>query len=329
MSDNEDFSDDDGAPFKFKTVVNPIDSLPVEVLKRVNALRNLQLTNLKYEVEYFRELHKLDLKYKALYDTTNEERRKIIMGEREASQAEGQWELGDSEADEINQRLKELQLNDKREASGVSGIPNFWLTVLQNANMTALGGMVQAIDEPVLKSLSDITCALSDDNTSFTLSFHFVPNDFFTNSVLTKEYQVKTEIDDEDPLAFDGPDLVKAKGCKIEWKSGKNTTMKVIKQKVKQKGKGKGGQKYVTKTEKRDSFFNFFSPPKVPEDPKEEIDDDVQVLLNEDFDVGFSIKEKVIPKAVLYFTGDILEDDDSEFGSEDDDEDEDDIDDED
>ena len=46
-------------------------------------------------------------------------------------------------------------------------------------------------------------------------------------------------------------------------------------------------------------------------------------LLNEDFDIGLNIKEKLIPKAVLYFTGEIgdLEmdddDDDDEFGDED------------
>merc|ERR1712055_1260590 len=89
----------------------------------------------------------------------------------------------------------------------------------------------------------------------------------------------------------------------------------------KQKGKGKGGPKFVTKEGKRESFFNFFKPPKVPEDPKEEIDDVKQALISEDFDVGFSIKEKIVPRAVLYFTGEALEDeDDDDFEDESDDE---------
>ena len=33
-----------------------------------------------------------------------------------------------------------------------------------------------------------------------------------------------------------------------------------------------------------------------------------------DFDVGYAIKEKIIPRAVLYFTGEIFEDDDDEDG---------------
>ena len=38
-----------------------------------------------------------------------------------------------------------------------------------------------------------------------------------------------------------------------------------------------------------------------------------QATLAVDFDVGFAIKEKVIPRAVLYFTGDIFGDDDGDF----------------
>ena len=203
----------------------------------------------------------------------------------------------------------------------VTGIPSFWLTVLQNANSSLLSGSLQAIDEPVMKHLKDITCTLAEDNSSFTLNFCFDTNEFFTNSVLTKVYSMKNDLDKEDPLDYDGPEIEKCEGCKIDWKTGKNTTVKVIRQKVKQKGKGKGGQKVVTKTEKRESFFNFFKPPKFPEDPKEDVDDETQVIISEDFDIGYSIKEKIIPKAVLYFTGDGLEDDeddDSEFDSDED-----------
>ena len=58
------------------------------------------------------------------------------------------------------------------------------------------------------------------------------------------------------------------------------------------------------------SFFDFFSPPEVPEDPTEEMEDEDRGVLAVDFDVGFSIKEKIIPRAVLYFTGEALEDGD-------------------
>ena len=200
----------------------------------------------------------------------------------------------------------------------VSGIPDFWLTVFQNANESLLCGTVEPIDEPILKSLEDVTLTLPKDNTSFTLTFTFGENAYFTNRELTKEYMMKNTFDPEDPLDFDGPEMFKSKGCKIDWKAGKNTTVKVIKQKVKQKGKGKGAAKTVTKQEKRDSFFNFFSPPKVPEE-EEELDDVMQAVITEDFDIGFAIKEKLVSRALLFYTGEAL---DGDSDDEDDDEEE-------
>jgi len=47
--------------------------------------------------------------------------------------------------------------------------------------------------------------------------------------------------------------------CTIDWKKGKNVTVKVVK-KV-QKHKGRGTKRTVMKTVQNDSFFNFFAPP--------------------------------------------------------------------
>ena len=104
--------------------------------------------------------------------------------------------------------------------------------------------------------------------------------------------------------------------------------------------KGKVGgspAKKIEKEIKADSFFTFFCPPVVKEDGEVENEDD-QAILAVDFDVGFAIKEKVnyfrvlfyllyscvqvIPRAVLYFTGDIFGDDDDFEDCEDEDEEE-------
>jgi len=47
--------------------------------------------------------------------------------------------------------------------------------------------------------------------------------------------------------------------CTVDWKKGKNVTVKVVK-KV-QKHKGRGTKRTVMKTVQNDSFFNFFAPP--------------------------------------------------------------------
>lgn len=316
MSDSEDFSDDEGGKMKFQPTFS-LEDQPLEVIRRVKALKKLQFENIKQEVAYYAECHALDLKYQAIYDQANSQRRKIVLGQQEPSAEEAEWK--DESMDEVVTRLESLQVDvDKQKP--VSGIPDFWLTVFQNSNESLLCGTVEAIDEPILKSLEDVTLTLPKDNTSFTLTFTFGENAFFTNRELTKEYMMKNTFDPEDPLDFDGPEMFKSKGCKIDWKAGKNTTVKVIKQKVKQKGKGKGAAKTVTKQEKRESFFNFFSPPKVPED-EEELDDVMQAVITEDFDIGFAIKEKLVPRAVLFYTGEALEGDSDDEDEEDEDED--------
>ena len=60
----------------------------------------------------------------------------------------------------------------------------------------------------------------------------------------------------------------------IDWYPSKNITQKVMKKKPK---KGAKNAKPVTKTEQCDSFFNFFSPPQVPED--DDIDQETVTLL--------------------------------------------------
>ena len=117
-------------------------------------------------------------------------------------------------------------MDEANKNEDVKGIPSFWLTIFKNVEM--LAEMVQEADEPVLESLTDITVTFSEkDPMGFTLHFHFAPNQFFTNKELTKEYLMKNTFDPEDPLDFDGPEIYKSKGCKIDWKAGKNTTVKV------------------------------------------------------------------------------------------------------
>ena len=37
----------------------------------------------------------------------------------------------------------------------------------------------------------------------FTLYFHFSPNDYFSNEVLTKTYELKCEPQEDDPFSFE------------------------------------------------------------------------------------------------------------------------------
>ncbi len=52
----------------------------------------------------------------------------------------------------------------------------------------------------------------SQDFQSYTLSFVFSENPFFTNSVLKKTYVLNLDVDPEDPFDYDGPVIVSSVG---------------------------------------------------------------------------------------------------------------------
>uniref|UniRef100_A0A667FZX7 Nucleosome assembly protein 1 like 1 n=1 Tax=Lynx canadensis TaxID=61383 RepID=A0A667FZX7_LYNCA len=270
-----------------ETPTGYIESLPRVVKRRVNALKNLQVKCAQIEAKFYEEVHDLERKYAVLYQP-----------------------LFDKE--ELKEKAKVEDEKKDEEKEDPKGIPEFWLTVFKNVDL--LSDMVQEHDEPILKHLKDIKVKFSDAGQpmSFVLEFHFEPNEYFTNEVLTKTYRMRSEPDDSDPFSFDGPEIMGCTGCQIDWKKGKNVTLKTIKKK--QKHKGRGTVRTVTKTVSNDSFFNFFAPPEVPESG--DLDDDAEAILAADFEIGHFLRERIIPRSVLYFTGEAIEDDDDDYDEE-------------
>jgi len=74
--------------------------------------------------------------------------------------------------------------------------------------------------------------------------------------------------------------------------------------------KGTSAGKFITKTIKNDSFFNFFDPTvtAVPEG-QVEADEEQHDLMRSDFELGQLFRDQIIPRACLYFTGEAVEDD--------------------
>lgn len=177
-------------------------------------------------------------------------------------------------------------------------------------------------DQEALSYLEDLTCdVLEGDEHGFRLNFHFRENPYFENTVLSKTYRMA---DDEEPM------VEGLEGTEILWKPNQCLTMKTYKKKPK---RGGPNAKPVKKTEPCESFFNFFSPPEIP-DAADELDEEeaeqLQEALEEDYEVGSVIRDKLIPEAVLWYTGqaqgydsDYEEDEDEDFSGEEDDEDDD------
>uniref|UniRef100_A0A0K0DMW3 Nucleosome assembly protein 1-like 1 n=1 Tax=Angiostrongylus cantonensis TaxID=6313 RepID=A0A0K0DMW3_ANGCA len=280
-----------------------VAKIPLTVKKRICAIKKIQLNSIELEAKFYERVHQLEKEFEPEFN-----KRKIVAGEYEPNDEESNLPIIHGLRDEA---IKVCG-ND-----GSKGVPSFWLHVLKGSDMTQ--DMIQEHDEPILKHLTDITTTIEVDPHGFTIYFHFSPNEFFTNSVLKKQYFLEIKPDPEDPFSFDGPSVVRAVGDTINWKEGKNITRKVVKKKLK---KGSNAGKFITKTVKADSFFNFFDTIVPPLDDHRNEDDEEDVM-RADFEVGQVLRDNIINRAVLFYTGEAeLGDDMYDVGEDDDDEDE-------
>ncbi|KAM3207416.1 hypothetical protein ACQJBY_062569 [Aegilops geniculata] len=301
-----------------------LESLSPNVRTRVEFLRGIQSQHDEIETKFFEERAALEAKYQKLYEPLYAKRYDIVNGVVEVDgvakepTSENAAEGGDSDGmkSKFALPLRDHHSDVLLTSFSAKGVPDFWLTALKTNDV--LTDEIQERDEPVLKYLKDIKWSRIDDPKGFKLEFFFDTNPFFKNSVLTKSYHM---VDEDDPI------LEKAIGTEIEWYPGKNVTQKILKKKPK---KGSKNTKPITKTEECESFFNFFCPPQVPDDDEdidEEAADELQGQMEHDYDIGSTIRDKIIPHAVSWFTGEAVqaEDfDDMEDGDEDDDDEDDD-----
>lgn len=265
--------------------------LPPDVRNRVFALQGIQKDFVEVHKKYLEEMCELERRYEELYKPLFGRRKEIVAGDSEPT--EDEVSAGAKITEVTEEGDKAMAAEEGQEAKG---IPNFWLGVLQNNEETQ--EMITERDEECLKFLKDISAKNFDNpNKGFSLTFHFAPNPYLTNETLTKTYLM----DDEDEIM-----LEKAEGCKIDWKPEKNLTVVLTKKKQKQKG-GKGLVRTVTKEEPCDSFFNFFNPPQFPdddeEDKEEEEEDDIEEKLEHDYEIGRIIKDRIVPSAIDWYTG--------------------------
>ncbi|XP_030967748.1 nucleosome assembly protein 1;4-like [Quercus lobata] len=272
-----------------------LETLSPKVRKRVEVLREIQNQHNELEAKFFEERAALEAKYQKLYEPLYTKRHEIVNG---VVEVEG-----------VTSEAGVDQEEDK--ATEEKGVPDFWVTAMKTNEI--LAGEITERDEEALKFLKDIKWCRIDDPKGFKLEFFFDTNPFFKNSVLTKTYHM---IDEDDPI------LEKAIGTEIEWYPGKSLTHKILKKKPK---KGSKNAKPITKTENCPSFFSFFSPPQVPEDDDdidEDIAEELQSQMEQDYDIGSTIRDKIIPHAVSWFTGEAVQEDEfDDVGDDEDDED--------
>lgn len=304
------------------------DQLPKFMKRRVDALKKLQLEHIKIQHQYNIKIQELELEFEKLHKPLYELRAKIVSGDYEPTDEECQLpaHLAENEfnGDQENAGEKKTSEFNKTEeselASKVKGLPGFWLGCLSSTYN--ISDSIEDTDRAVLKHLNDIQLSYgqTDDLLSYKLEFHFDENPFFTNKVLTKTYYLKANPDEKNPFSYEGFEVSKSEGCEIDWKAGKDITMKTVT--VKQRNKSNGQTRQKQKVVENDSFFYFFKPPQLPEG-EDDIDEELGAIMAVDFELGELIRQSLIPKAALYYNGFMIEDEDEEDDDEDGDDDDD------
>ncbi|KAK9367128.1 hypothetical protein V1509DRAFT_627709 [Lipomyces kononenkoae] len=308
-----------------------IESLPGPVKERINGLKGLQKQHAALESEFRKEILELEKKYAGKYKPLYERRAKIVAGDVEPTEEEIAAGQEEDENGEIVQKDGAEEDEEEHESpipKDAKGVPEFWLTAIKN--VPALAETITDNDEEALKYLSDIRVEFIDQP-GFKLLFEFADNDFFSNKLITKTYFYQDETTSDGDYIYDH-----AVGDEIDWKDGKNLTVRI--EKKKQRNKHTKATRTIEKLIPIESFFNFFSPPLAPaeDDDEEEIPEDLEERLQLDYQLGEEIKEKLIPRAIDWYTGEALDydeldeldaDDLEEYEDEEDDEDVDDEDD--
>lgn len=301
---------------KLASVINASmqPNVPYPVRRRIRALKNCQLTTTKLEQEFYKEVQQLEAKYQDLYQPHYDKRRDIIVGSHEPTDEESAWSDESDEEDKTPDDQTSGTNGDSSEAD--KGVALFWITALKNCELFTES--IKEHDEPVLEHLTDLKVVYADaKGLDFSIEYHFSENEWFSNKVLVKSYTVSCEVDTDDPWSFEGAAITACTGCKIDWKKGKNLTIKTIKKKQKRKGKqgGKGGgqAQVVTKTVPNESFFTQFSPPDPEAQSPDESEEDIAQTLSDDFSRAEFIRDRLVPKAVLFYTGEALEEDEDQF----------------
>ncbi len=152
-----------------------------------------------------------------------------------------------SDADfENNQVLTEEESNLKHNYYKNEEFSEYWFKALVSSDI--VGEEVREIDEPLIKHLTRIQAVRESEN-NLKIIFTFSENEWFTNTTLTKEFEL------------DGDSIKRSFGDEVNWKEGKNITIKTVKKKG--KNKKKTTQKEV------ESFFNFFKEIDLTEDDEE------------------------------------------------------------
>lgn len=204
-----------------------VESLPTPVRRRVAGLKGVQRDHSKLEAEFQEEVLQLEKKYFEKFTPLYQKRAAIVNGTAEPTEEE--IKAGEEDEDEEEKDESEAAVKPEETTDAITGIPEFWLSAMKN--QISLAEMITDRDEAALKHLTDVRMEYLD-KPGFRLIFEFAENDFFTNTTITKTYFYQNESGYGGDFIYDH-----AEGDKIDWKAGKDLTVRIESKKQRNKSK--------------------------------------------------------------------------------------------
>ena len=299
---------------------------PQSVQDGVIRLMDLQHRYTRLMMQYQEEAAALERKYQALAQPLYEARTATISGILDPTTTTSTSSYAHPSGRRSSNKTSPPSLSGMSGRSG-SGIPDFWLSALKNE--PSIADLIAPRDEPVLALLRDIRLegALPGGRRGFALVFVFAPNPWFRNAELRKTYTYARAVDGPGGEAEAVEDIYgsdytyhESFGDVVEWERGRNLV------ELREEA-GEDEEDGDVDDDRRESFFALFSPPEKPVGVEEDSEEMRRFLwlLELDFDYGEVFKDKVIPYAVHWYTGEArLYEDEDDDDEDDDDEEEDD-----
>eukprot|EP00618_Florenciella_parvula_P036358 CAMPEP_0119499956 /NCGR_PEP_ID=MMETSP1344-20130328/22249_1 /TAXON_ID=236787 /ORGANISM="Florenciella parvula, Strain CCMP2471" /LENGTH=333 /DNA_ID=CAMNT_0007536003 /DNA_START=30 /DNA_END=1031 /DNA_ORIENTATION=+ len=247
--------------------------------------------------EYCAERAALENKYAEKYAEGYESRKQVVNGEVDVTATDANGNVVENPAATIAPAVL------GGDGPAPTGVPNFWLQAI--ARCEPLAELVEQDDLQALSFCTDVRVTDDKDYTGFKIEFDFKTNPYFTNTILTKTYKVPNMFEPGEPV------LDSVEGTEIAWKPKQNLCFD--EKKKKQRAKKSGKERVVVTKTKKESFFHFFIAPDMDAfktqmesgELEEEEMEELMAAFDQDYECANIIRHSLVPKAVLWYTGEM------------------------
>lgn len=239
----------------------------IDLQYQILGIKQLLIKRLKLENEYKHKYQEIQYKYFRQFKDNYFKRNEIIKGNLELNPNE----------DLYKNRNINIYNNEEK------GIPLFWYKCIENSSQ--FKNFLNDRDKNILKNLSSILCE-EESNGNFKILFQFKEKDiipYFSNSELFINFILDEKLT-----------IKEIKSSEINW-SNDNSNSTIIINKKKIKNVKTGEIILVDEKSNCQSFFSIFKNMKKGINYKS--DDELTQI----YDLGYHIKEDLIPNSIEYY----------------------------